>query len=183
MPNTAKTSYNLDGLRVLVVEDFPFMAELMTSMLREFNVGKVLSTCSVLEAQRVLEMHNIQTPSSQHIDLIVTDLFPPRNEGLALTQWIRAHTSYDIKFLPVLFCTAHTSLRIVLSGRDLGATEILVKPLSAVKLAQRLLHMIDHPRPFVKAPRFFGPDRRRKHERRAGPERRTQRAAQMSADD
>jgi len=37
-----------------------------------------------------------------------------------------------------------------------------VKPISAEKMAARILAMIDNPRPFVKTATFFGPDRRRK---------------------
>ena len=47
-----------------------------------------------------------------------------------------------------------------------------MKPVSAEKLAQRLLYIIDRPRPFVKAPGFFGPDRRRKVEEFKGEEKR-----------
>lgn len=155
-------AYNLRGLRILVVEDFPFMADLMSAMLREFSVGKILSVCKISEAQKILDTYNINTPQNQHVDLVMTDLFPPRDEGLELMQWIRAHEEDGVRFVPLLFCTAHTSKRIVTQGRDFGATEILVKPVSAEKLAQRLLHIIDNPRPYVKAPGFFGPDRRRK---------------------
>ncbi|MCD8494188.1 MAG: response regulator [Alphaproteobacteria bacterium] len=139
-------AYDLKGLRILVVEDFPFMADLMSAMLREFSIGKVLSVCQISEAQEHLQTYNMSTPQGQHIDLVMTDLFPPRDEGLQLMRWIREHRDDSIRFLPVLFCTAHTSLNVVTSGRDYGATEILVKPVSAEKLAHRLLHIIDHPR-------------------------------------
>lgn len=168
----SQKAYNLNGLRILVVEDFPFMADLMAAMLREFNVGKILSVCKIEEAQRLVTTYNVDTPQSQHIDMIMTDLFPPRNEGLEMMKWIRAHKKESIKFTPVLFCTAHTSLQVVTSGRDTGATEILMKPVSAEKLAHRLLYIIDHPRPFVRAPEFFGPDRRRKNQTFVGSERR-----------
>lgn len=171
----SQKAYNLNGLRILVVEDFPFMADLMSAMLKEFNVGKILSVCKIEEAQRLITTYNVDTPQGQHIDMIMTDLFPPRNEGLALMKWVREHTKDSIKFVPVLFCTAHTSMRVVTAGRDTGATEILMKPVSAEKLAHRLLHIIDNPRPFVKAPSFFGPDRRRKSHSFNGDERRTNR--------
>lgn len=156
-------AYNLNGLRILVVEDFPFMADLMSAMLREFNVGKILSMCQIEEAQKALTTYNVDTPQNQHIDLVMTDLFPPRDEGLQLMRWIRGHKKDSVRFIPVLFCTAHTTQQVVTKGRDVGATEILMKPVSAEKLAHRLLHIIDNPRPYVKAPDFFGPDRRRKN--------------------
>lgn len=159
---SGQKAYNLNGLRILVVEDFPFMADLMSAMLREFNVGKILSVCKIDEAKLLLNTYNVNTPQSQHIDILMTDLFPPRNEGLELMRWVREHKNESVKFIPLLFCTAHTSIGVVTHGRDYGATEILMKPVSAEKLAHRLLHIIDNPRPYVKAPGFFGPDRRRK---------------------
>jgi DNA-binding response OmpR family regulator len=138
------------------------MADLMSAMLREFSVGKILSVCDIAAAQKILQTYNVSTPQNQHIDLVMTDLFPPRDEGLQLMRWVRGHKEESVKFIPLLFCTAHTSMRVVTKGRDHGATEILMKPVSAEKLAHRLLHIIDNPRPYVKAPGFFGPDRRRK---------------------
>lgn len=155
-----------------MVEDFPFMADLMSAMLREFSVGKILSVCKISAAEKMLQTYNINTPQNQHIDLVMTDLFPPRNEGLELMKWIRGHSQDSLRFLPVLFCTAHTSMRVVTNGRDYGATEILMKPVSAEKLAHRLLHIIDNPRPYVKAPGFFGPDRRRRETGQPKSERR-----------
>jgi DNA-binding response OmpR family regulator len=165
--------YDLKGVRVLVVEDFPFMAQLMSAMLREFNVGFVLSVCDVTDAKRIIEEHNGSGADPMNaIDLLLTDLFPPRNEGLDLVKWIREHNNDSIHFLPTLLCSALTTQHAVESGRDLGANEIMVKPVSAEKLAQRILYVIDHPRAFIKAPGFFGPDRRRKKTPYHGTERR-----------
>ena len=164
--------YDLKDVCVLVVEDFPFMAQLMSAMLREFNVGYVLSVCDVSAAKRIIEEHNSSDKTKDTIDLILTDLFPPRNQGLDLLKWIREHDKETVKYLPILLCSALTTLDIVESGRDFGANEIIVKPVSAEKLAQRILYIIDHPRPFIRAPNYFGPDRRRKKAPYQGGDRR-----------
>lgn len=161
-PANNNKPYNLKGVRVLVVEDFPFMAQLMSAMLREFNVGKVLSSCEIREAKKLIDLYNTSENESDYIDLIITDLFPPRDEGLELLKWVRGHSLETICYTPILFCTAHTTQRVVESGRDFGTNEIMVKPVSAEKLAQRILHIIDNPRPYIKAPGYFGPDRRRR---------------------
>ena len=60
-----------------------------------------------------------------------------------------------------------------MEARDAGVTEFLVKPLSAQALHQRILSVVAHPRPFIRTPTFFGPDRRRtKAAEYTGPERR-----------
>ena len=55
----------------------------------------------------------------------------------------------------------------------------MVKPVSGEKLASRILNVIDHPRPFIKAPEFFGPDRRRRDIKYTGEDRRKTDAEQI----
>lgn len=49
----------------------------------------------------------------------------------------------------------------VVSARDAGAHEILGLPLTAKLLHSRINHMIGNPKPFVRAPSYIGPCRRR----------------------
>ena len=50
---------------------------------------------------------------------------------------------------------------IVEQARDAGMTEFIAKPFSAKSVADRLLQVINRPRPFILAQGYFGPDRRR----------------------
>ncbi|WP_417462529.1 response regulator [Kordiimonas sp.] len=49
----------------------------------------------------------------------------------------------------------------VVSARDAGAHEILGLPLTAKLLHSRMNHMIGNPKPFIRAPSYIGPCRRR----------------------
>lgn len=169
-----RRAYDLKGLKILILEEFQFMADLMSSVLKEFHVGQVHATCDFTEAKRMLEEHNIKLGEKSRIDLIITDLLPPKNEGLQFISWVRSHPKESISFLPVLFCSTHTSMKTVLAGRDSGADEIMVKPMTAEKMAQRLSHIIDLPRPYVRTPVFFGPDRRRQEKEYNGSNKRAQ---------
>lgn len=165
-------AYSLAGFKILVVEDYPFMASLITTMLREFGVGHMLLAENAEEAQRMLVMFNADPGSRDNIDIVLTDWLMPGGDGSDLMNWIRGHKKDSIKFLPIILCSAFTSEDIVGAGRDHGANEVMVKPLAAKKLANRILHVIDNPRPFIKTPNFFGPDRRRKVEPFDGDDRR-----------
>ena len=57
--------------------------------------------------------------------------------------------------------TGYTEEARVRAARDVGVTEVLCKPVTAEGLTKRLLEVIERPRPFVKAPKYTGPDRRR----------------------
>lgn len=166
-----RKSYSLASFRILVVEDYPFMADLLSSMAREFGVGNILLAESGNEAKEMIMMFN-SDPRGSHIDLVITDWLMPDGDGKDLIKWIRDSKKDTIKFLPVILCSAYTSEAVVTTGRDCGANEVMVKPLSAKKLADRILHVIDHPRPYIKTENFFGPDRRRKEEEFKGEERR-----------
>ena len=146
--------YDLHSLTILVVEEYPFMARILESMLKAFNVGRITWTCKIKEAMEYMK--------SQSFEFIIIDWMPPSGVGLQLIEWVRNNPTKSIQFMPVLFLTSNAQSNVVFSARDRGCTEIMVKPLSAKKLAGRLLHIIDYPRPHILAPAFKGPDRRRK---------------------
>jgi CheY-like chemotaxis protein len=172
-------AYDLSTFRVLIVEDFPFISGILSSSLSEMGVGKVLTAGDgVSGKERILNYNAVQ--SSQNIDVAIIDWLMPECSGLELLQWIRNHKSDTIKFLPVIICSAYASRELVEQSRDNGANEVMVKPVSAAKLAQRILHVIDNPRPFVRVGEFFGPDRRRKVEPYRGEDRRKTKAEDIS---
>ncbi|MDP7143486.1 MAG: response regulator [Alphaproteobacteria bacterium] len=167
-----KQLYSLRSFRVLLVEDYGFMADLVSSMLREMGVGFVKTVSSAKEAQILLTQYNADSVPRDHFDIVITDWLLPEISGATLISWIRDHKLDSIKFMPIILCSAYTSEEVVVEGRDKGANEVMVKPVSAEKLSKRMLYVIDNPRPFIKAPSFFGPDRRRQDKTFPGEDRR-----------
>lgn len=166
------TPYNLEKFKVLIVEDCFFIAELLTVCLSKVGVGKIFTAESGSSAKEKIATAN-SSAGSKNLDFIIMDWMMPNGNGETLLKWIRNNPADSIRFLPVLVCSAAASQDTVLQARDLGAHEVLVKPVSAHDLAKRLLHVIDNPRPFVKTADFIGPDRRRRSEPFMGAERRT----------
>ena len=80
------------------------------------------------------------------------------------------------KDVPIIILTGYAFPSRIESARDNGITEYLIKPFTAESLAQRITHVINHPRDMVESPMFVGPDRRRKGSKNfTGKERRTRR--------
>jgi|JI10StandDraft_1071094.scaffolds.fasta_scaffold12682_16 two-component system chemotaxis response regulator CheY len=179
--NKQKKAYSLSAFRILVVEDYPFMADLISTMLREFGVGNIVQASSGNEAREMIMLFNSDETSRNKIDLVLLDWLMPDGDGLELLKWLRGHKKDSIRFLPSVLCSAYASEDVVVAGRDNGANEVLVKPVSAQKLASRLLYVIDKPRPFLKVPGFFGPDRRRRIEEYKGTERRITKAEDIKS--
>jgi CheY-like chemotaxis protein len=173
-----ESAYDLSGFRVLIIDDSKFIAELQASSLIEMGVGQVMSARDGSAAKDKIIDHN-SAQSALNIDVVIADWLMPEFSGLELLKWIRGHKSETIRFMPVIICSAYANYSIVEESRDNGATEVLVKPVSAQKLARRILHVIDNPRPFIKTADFFGPDRRRKQLPYKGPERRVNKDSNM----
>ncbi len=167
-----KKIYSLNQFSILVVEDYSFMANLLSSMLREFGVGRILMAESGNDAIKLMQRTNADAGSRDTIDLALIDWLMPDGNGMDTIAWIRNHKKDSIRFLPTILVSAYTSEAVVTAGRDNGFNEVLVKPVAAENLAARILHVIDHPRPFVKVPDFFGPERRRQEKPVPGGEER-----------
>lgn len=167
---------NLKNFRILVVDDFQFMCDILSGMMREMGVGEVLTFDSSRSALSHLNYVTKNYSNSTHIDLALIDWLMPGMNGVELIKEIRRFDEDYIKFLPVVLLSAYTSKKVVEAARDSGANEALVKPISAEKLARRMVHIINHPRPFIKNDGFMGPDRRRKEERFEGKDKRKTKA-------
>ena len=74
--------------------------------------------------------------------------------------------------MPILVLSGQTEIETVIKARNAGATEFLAKPASVGSLYDRLVWMVENPRPFIKAEEFLGPDRRRAMRGYEGLERR-----------
>ena len=76
-------------------------------------------------------------------------------------------------FVPIILLTAHTERSRIMAARDAGVTEICAKPVTARQMWEKIVAVVNNPRPFVKTANYLGPDRRRKREEYNGPERRS----------
>ncbi len=155
--------YDLSNFTILVVEDSAYMQSLMSSMLKVFGVGDIMVADSARQAIDLLKVTQART-ISRHItkvDIVLTDWLMPKGSGKDLLKWVRTNEKDEVRFLPVVVVSAYTTEVITARARDLGANEVLVKPISASGLASRICTVIDHPRPFLEVPGYFGPDRRR----------------------
>jgi two-component system, chemotaxis family, chemotaxis protein CheY len=167
-------TFDLGGFNILLADDYDFMQNLVEAMLKEFGIGSILTGRDGMEARDFLTLSLAaqQSTDLNSVDILLTDWMMPGGSGLDLIRWIRNHKKDEIRFLPIILITAFASQDVIIAARDAGANEALVKPVSGELLASRILNVINHPRPFIKASDFFGPDRRRRDKKFAGEDRR-----------
>jgi len=146
--------YKFGKVSVLLVEDNQPMLELAKSLLLSFGIETVHTARNGEEGFR--------TYCKENPDIVVADWMMKPMDGITLAHKIRNDSMSPNQFVPIILMTGFSEKRRVVEARDAGITEFLVKPFNARDLYRRISQIIEHPRKFVRAEGFFGPDRRRK---------------------
>jgi len=112
-------------MQILVVEDEPRMAELLSRTLTE-------------EGHQVILAHDgregLEISRSGAFDVIVLDVMLPLMDGLAVARKLRENRDQT----PVLMLTARDAPADIVTGLDSGADDYLTKPFSTDVLLARL---------------------------------------------
>lgn len=110
--------------RVLVVDDDPALAEMLTIVLR----GEGFDTAVVSDGTRAMPAVRELKP-----DLVLLDLMLPGMNGIDVCKAIRAEYT-----IPVVMLTAKTDTVDVVLGLESGADDYIVKPFKPKELVARL---------------------------------------------
>lgn len=146
-------SNGLAALRVLVVDDNAQMRTIIGSVLRAVDVRNIHYAPDGRAGIDVL--------AQLKPDICFVDYEMPRMNGLEFVAVVRAMDGPE-RFTPIIMLTGHSDMLRLTKARDRGVNEFLGKPVTAKAILARLEAVIFRPRPFVDAPDFFGPDRRRR---------------------
>ena len=155
----------IDELNVLIIDDDRHMRMLIRNVLFALGINDASDSG---DGKTALEIMKEFKP-----DLILCDLKMEPMGGMEFVKQLRKDPENPYRFVPVIMITAYAELETVADARDSGVNEFMAKPLSAAALEKRIQRVLENPRPFVEAPEFSGPDRRRnKKPTPGGPERR-----------
>jgi len=124
-PRTRLTRPDGSPLRLLVVDDEPNLAELLTAALR--YEGWDVSTA--LNGQQAIRLAREITP-----DVVVLDIMLPDVDGLQVLRRVR-ETQPNV---PVLFLTARDSVEDRVAGLTAGGDDYVTKPFSLEEVVARL---------------------------------------------
>jgi two-component system OmpR family response regulator len=124
-PRTRLTRPDGSPLRLLVVDDEPNLAELLTAALR--YEGWDVSTA--LNGQQAIKLAREITP-----DVVVLDIMLPDVDGLQVLRRVR-ETQPNV---PVLFLTARDSVEDRVAGLTAGGDDYVTKPFSLEEVVARL---------------------------------------------
>ena len=144
----------LKDVRVLIVDDQDFIRSLLRQMLGVLGCKSISDETNGEAAWFAVQ----DNPP----DLLIVDWEMEPMDGIELVKKIRNDDASPDRLLPIIMITAHSERPRIIAARDAGVNEYLMKPVSARVLFSRLNAVIEHPRRFVRAGEYFGPDRRRK---------------------
>ena len=143
----------LSSVHVLLVDDNPNMRAIVAAMLKSVGVGRLSEAEDGVVALELLRR--------AAIDIAIVDFRMKPMDGAAFTRAVRSEGDSANPYLPVIMMTGHSEKSRVTEARDAGVTEFVAKPVKAQTLLTRIEAVILRPRPFVRSPSYFGPDRRR----------------------
>jgi len=112
-------------MRVLVAEDKPAMADLLTRALRRDGHSVVVA----YDGQEALELGRFGD-----CDIILLDLMLPRVDGFTIIQTLRA----ERRSTPTLIVSARDDMKDIVRCLDLGADDYLTKPFALDILLARV---------------------------------------------
>lgn len=143
----------LQSIDILLVDDNPNMRSIVLAILKSIGVTRLREAedgASALEALK-----------KQPADIVIVDFRMLPLDGVSFTRLVRTATDTPNPYLPIIMMTGHSDRKRVMEARDAGVTEFVAKPVNAQTLLERIQSVILYPRPFIRSPDFFGPDRRR----------------------
>lgn len=130
----ASAKKNLEGLRLLLVEDSP------TNRLVVREMAKKLALL-VTEAEDGAEALSLLALS--RVDFILTDLHMPRVDGIELVRQVRAMEADGAPRVPIICLTADTQAELQEAILAAGADGFIMKPVQLRQLQDALLQFVD----------------------------------------
>lgn len=94
------------------------------------------------------------------VDLLVLDVDLCDGDAVALVRDIRRGKIGRNPFVSVIFATRESDTEVIRRAVDSGVDLILIKPLSAARLFERIDQLVADRKPFVVTGDYVGPDRR-----------------------
>jgi CheY-like chemotaxis protein len=155
----------LKKLKVLVVDPNAFMRGVVADSLRRLQIININAAANAMEAFTIGRMFKP--------DLIFVDWDAGKMSGLEFTREVRRNTTGMSRETPIILLASIIDHEQLMTSRQAGINEFLLKPVSAAGVLQRIEEVILRPRKFIVSRNYVGPCRRRRDDPDfAGPWRR-----------
>jgi response regulator RpfG family c-di-GMP phosphodiesterase len=138
--------------RILIIDSNVQAVRMMSDLLRSLCAGQYYTANAAERGLLVAQQANPQ--------VIFVEQQTGAVDAAAFTRALR-RSDLACRQAPVIVVTAETTAGTIIAARDAGAHEFLRKPYTIKDLMRRLEAVTLHPRDWVEAVAYIGPDRRR----------------------
>lgn len=118
--------------KIYIGEDNPTLAKIILSVLGKIEQYDVISFSDGLELYKKIQL---EPP-----DLLVTDIYMPSLNGIAVCRFVKFHDHY--KHIPVLVMSSITEQDIEHKSLKSGASAFLRKPFKINELKDKILELL-----------------------------------------
>lgn len=134
----------IEALKVLVVDDELSMRKVVRAMLYSLGVRSIFEAhdgAAGLEAVRVNDP-----------DVVIVDWEMPNIDGAQFVRTVRGPGAFPRPDVPILMLSGHGDRWRVVEAARIGASDYLLKPVSAKALHDRIVAVLGRRRPAGEAP-------------------------------
>jgi two-component system chemotaxis response regulator CheY len=147
------TSPRIKALKVLVIDDEHYMRKVTRTILTAIGVKSIMEAPDGISG---IELARAHLP-----DLMIIDWEMPVIDGSQLVRMIRTPGEFPAPDIPIIMLSAHSDHWRVVESAQIGANEFVRKPVSIKTLEDRVIAVIERPRPMVQLDGYYGPMPRR----------------------
>lgn len=155
---------DLGNLTILMIDDNWHMRAILNQLLRTIGVMNIHSASDAVEGLEIIR--------TKPVDIVMTDHHMSPITGVEFCRMVRTSSDSPNPYLPVMLVTGIADRNTIIAARNAGVHDIVLKPISAKTLSERLQDLILKPRNFVRTKSYFGPDRRLDNEGDSGQRKR-----------
>ena len=121
------------SISVLVIDDHRTMRQIVRRLLGQIGIQDV---ADAEDGEAALEM--LHSPQAKDPDLIICDLHMEKMDGMDFCNKLRLDKNEVLRAIPVIILTGEQDTFVHDVTRQVGATMVLVKPISAGDLKERI---------------------------------------------
>ncbi len=127
------TETETSSIRVLVVDDQRTMREIIRRLLSQIGVRDV---DDAEDGEVALE--KLRNPTTEKPDIVICDLHMEKMDGMDFCNHVRRDRNDAIRGLPIIILTGEQDTFVHDVTKQVGATMVLVKPVSAGDLKTQI---------------------------------------------
>ncbi len=121
------------ALRVMIVDDQKAMRSIIRNLLSQHDINQVSEAVDGTDA-----MDNLLDRQKPNPDVIICDLHMENMDGMEFCNKVRLSKIETIKGIPILILTGERDKMPLEVAKQVGATAVLGKPISAPDLCQHI---------------------------------------------